>query len=236
MTVVARPEVAPWPTGTLLSQLSDNTRLRLTELGFPRSFRTGEQLLSQGATSRHVLLILSGSARVTVNTVDGRQTLLNLCRAGDVVGELAALDARPRSATVTAAEPTNVQVIARRPFIAFLAGDPAASIAVSRTIAHRLRASSQHRADLSGIPVRVRIARVLSDLFRPSGGRLAAARIPISQTELATLVGAAAASVHRELAWLRRSGSIETGYRCIMVRDARALDRMAWEDDPGSRG
>ena len=219
-----------WPTGTLLSLLDTGTRQRLLTLGCPRRYDSGELLLHQGAESRHVLVLVDGWVRVAVSTVDGRRTTLGLCCSGDVVGELAALDARPRSATVVAAVRTVARVIPHRDFLGFLSGDPAVALAFSRSIAGRLRVCGQQRADLCGTPVRTRLARALSDLCHRTGGQRrpgAATRIPISQEELAALVGAAEASVHRELAGMRRSGSIETGYRCVVVRDPLALDLIA---------
>lgn len=231
MTIAEQPKVSRWPAGSMMSLLSAESRDRLTAVGFPRSFCSGEQLLGQGALTRHVLVLLAGAARVTVDAAEGRSTVLGFCRTGDVIGEISALDDRPRSATVTATEPTIARHIPHATFVGLLADDPAVGFAVSRMMAQRLRESSQHRADLNGIPVRVRLARVLSRLSRRGDGRLAPAgmRIPISQEELATLVGAASASIHRELAQLRRSGSIETGYRRVVIRDSQALDRMAWD-------
>jgi len=67
-----------------------------------RGYRPGEFLCRQGDTSRHVLVMRSGNVRVLAATPDGREVVIAVRTTGDIVGELAALDRGPRSATLQA--------------------------------------------------------------------------------------------------------------------------------------
>ena len=59
-------------------------------------------LLRQGDEGRHLLLLTRGVVKITASTESGTDTLLGIRVAGDVVGEMAAFEDRPRSGTVLA--------------------------------------------------------------------------------------------------------------------------------------
>ena len=72
-------------------------RRTLTEQATRRLFRRGETLCRQGDRSASVLMLLSGHVRIMHLTPDGREILVGVRGAGDIVGELAAIDEKPRS-------------------------------------------------------------------------------------------------------------------------------------------
>ncbi|WP_406117982.1 cyclic nucleotide-binding domain-containing protein [Streptomyces sp. NBC_00989] len=74
-------------------------------------FESGAVLLSGGAQDRHVLLLLSGFAKVTATVENGGMSLLAVRVGGDTVGEAAAMDGVPCSAAVAACGPMPVQVL-----------------------------------------------------------------------------------------------------------------------------
>jgi CRP/FNR family transcriptional regulator, cyclic AMP receptor protein len=94
----------------------------------------------------------------------GHNVTLAVRPAGDMVGELAALDGRQRSATVTAATRTSVRSIGHAEFTAHLATRPAVSAAVQRSVVAELRQATRFRSDTNGSSVLARLARVLDHL------------------------------------------------------------------------
>lgn len=179
-------------------------------------------------------MILRGCVKVLGDTRDGHTTLLAIRASGDVIGELSAMDGRPRSATTITAVPTVSRSIGIVPLQAYLSAHPSAALAMHRSIAEKLRQATRLRIDLGGAPVLVRLARVLYNLSaygRPTREGLLI-EVPISQGELAALLGAAEPSVQRSLAELRRRGMIMTGYRKLVITDLDVLRRLAVEVSP----
>ncbi|WP_327360885.1 MULTISPECIES: Crp/Fnr family transcriptional regulator [unclassified Streptomyces] len=82
----------------LLHGLRPQDRAALLALGVPRRYEPGAVILSERATTSHVVAITGGWAVVSVTTERGNRLLLALRGAGELVGELAAMDLRPRSA------------------------------------------------------------------------------------------------------------------------------------------
>ncbi|WP_405634700.1 Crp/Fnr family transcriptional regulator [Streptomyces sp. NBC_00056] len=219
-----------WPVSTLLGRLEAQTAARLIGAGRRRTIGAGELLLRQGGQERTLVLLLSGVAKVFATTESGHQALLAVRVGGDCVGEMGALDGAPRSATVTACGPMELAVLTHASLDAQLARTPGLAVELSRTIADRLRWANRRRLDFGGYPVKVRLARLLTELARehgspgPDGVRLA---FPLTQPELAALTGAAETTVHKALRDMRTAGLVETGYGAAVLRDPGRLEELA---------
>ncbi|MFE7954113.1 MULTISPECIES: Crp/Fnr family transcriptional regulator [unclassified Streptomyces] len=219
-----------WPARSLLGVLSPPARQELLTLGAPKRVEAGEVLLSEGAHDRHMLLLLSGFAKVTARVENGETSLLAVRVGGDTVGEMAAMDGSPRSATVTACGPMTARVVQPGPLHDLLMRRPEVAVALTRIVADRLRWANRRRLDFRGYPAKVRLARLLVELAtaygRPAGDGLVVG-CRLSQPELAALTGAAETTVHKGLRELRREGLLETGYRTTTIRDLPRLEQVA---------
>src|SRR5690242_21928557 len=107
----------------------------LVRIGAARIFQRGDVLVREGESTTFVVLLLAGCAKVTATTADGGRALLAVRGAGEFVGELAGLDGRPRSATVTAVGELHTRVIGRAEFRRFLLDHPEAAMAVNQMVA-----------------------------------------------------------------------------------------------------
>lgn len=94
-------ESSDWPPGTFLSQMPPELQEAVLGMGDRKSFLRGEVLIQEDARDTDVILLRTGAAKVT-SCLGRRVTLLGVRVAGEVVGEMAASDGSPRSATVTA--------------------------------------------------------------------------------------------------------------------------------------
>lgn len=216
----------PWPARSVLAALAPEQRRELLGAGRIRHFAAEQVLLRQGERSRHVDVLVDGVTKVTSNSDNGREVLLAIRSRGDLVGELAGLDGGPRIATVTATGPVTAVVLTHQEFEAFQLRHPRAATAVSTSIANKFRSTTQRVVDYSAHDAPARLVRVLYRLFhvygRDTGDRLELG-IPITQPELASIVGASEAAVHKALADLRRRGVVTTGYRSTAIRSLAAL-------------
>ncbi|MFI0710761.1 Crp/Fnr family transcriptional regulator [Streptomyces inhibens] len=220
---------AEWPARSLLGVVSPEARRELLGLGVPTRFEAGEVLLSEGARDRHVLLLLSGFAKVTARVENGEESLLAVRVGGDTVGEMAAMDGAPRSATVTACGPLTARVVQPGALHALLARRPEAHLVLTGIIADRLRWANRRRLDFRGYPAKVRLARLLVELATLYGrpvedGVVLGCRL--TQPELAALTGAAETTVHKGLRDLRRDGVLETRYGSAVIRDMPRLTEL----------
>jgi CRP-like cAMP-binding protein len=178
----------PWPPGSLLFDLTEPARQRLLALGAKSQYADpGRVLIREGESSTVMFLLLTGTVKVTGATDEG-DALLAIRVGGDVVGELSALDGRPRLATVTTAGPVIARVIGRAEFAGLLSRDAELAAAIARSVADKLRSATSRRIDFAGCDVTTRLARVLLDLAERYGKQATMGRTigcPLAQTERA---------------------------------------------------
>lgn len=228
----ATSDPSTWHPDTLLGRLDPAEADLLLRLGEEHAVSAAHVILREGVRGSHVVLLRRALTKVTVNSAEGRDVLLAIRASGDMVGEMAALNAAPRSATVTACEQSLITVIATTDLRAFLRAHPDVAFEIAAMVADRLRWADQRWVHFTAYPVEMRLARILVDLATRFGfGHTAdggcETGVRLTQPELSTLTGAAEVSVQRALRKFRTAGSISTARRRIVIHDLSALRAAA---------
>jgi CRP/FNR family transcriptional regulator, cyclic AMP receptor protein len=207
---------------------ADQTALHAA--GTVRRYPRGRALMHQDQLPDAVLVLRAGQVKVSRSTTTGRDVVLAIRGPGELLGEMAALDGQPRSASVIALEPVEALVLSPQVFRAFLAEHSTAAMALLEMLARRLRDADVKRAGLSSLTTLSRVAERLLELAERFGTEedgLTRIELRLSQDELAGWTGASLESVGRALATMRSLHWIETGRREIRVLDIEAVRRAA---------
>lgn len=226
---MSEPDVH-FPKGSFLAGLPPRASSAFLQLGTAKEFAAETVLVREGDPTTHVYLLLNGCVKVTGTTPEGQLALLAIRVGGDLVGELAAMDSKPRTATVITAGRVQARIVSRAEFRRFLSQVPEAALAVTTSVGAKLRWATRRRIDFGSREVRIRLARVLVELSSSYGiqaGDHLELGVSLTQPELAALVGAAEPTVHRALAQLRRANVVETGYRRLRIHDQSRLAALA---------
>jgi len=225
----------------LVAYLPRDEWYRVQHTGIPVRFDPRDVLLRQGDTTQRVHVVVSGCVKIARSESDGSRAILTLRAAGDVVGDLAAVDLQPSSATVTALTTTVTRVLSGPQFRRFLTR-PAFAAGFATYTVSRLRTSDAQRTALAVLPVRERLIRALVRLNQESLRADGRPAIRLSQEELAELVGASRNAVVAELTALREAGIVVTGRREVTIVDPEALSGRSHgfrpelgREPPGSR-
>lgn len=110
------------------------------------SFAAGERVIAAGDPGDSLFLVVRGRLRAVAPGPDGAETLLNEIMVGASVGEIALLTGERRTATVYAAEPSELLRLSREQLASLEAQHPAAAAAVSGAIVLRLQQSQLNLA------------------------------------------------------------------------------------------
>lgn len=183
-----------------------------------RRFGAGKALFFKGDPGDALYAVRRGQIRIATGTGEGRRLTLNLLGPGDVFGEVALLDGRPRTADAIAAEPAELFVIRRRDFIGLLERDPKVAVRVIELLCERIRWMSDRMEESVLLPLPARLARRLIALSEDYG-----TDVLVSQHELAGFVGAARESVNRQLRIWQKDGLVELGRSRIRLVDRDGL-------------
>jgi CRP/FNR family transcriptional regulator, cyclic AMP receptor protein len=187
--------------------------------------RKGQMLIMQGSAADEVYLILQGQVRVSVFSANGRETVLRDMGPGRLLGELAAISALPRSATVAAIEPTSLAVVTAAAFRSFLHDVPGAGYWLAVQLAARVRNLTEKSSELASLPV---AARIVSELLRladraeRSGDTARITRFP-THADIAASTGTHREAVTRELRQLARNGLLVQSGRQLQILSLSGL-------------
>jgi CRP-like cAMP-binding protein len=182
-------------------------------------------------------VLVSGWVRVSTIVEDGREVLFGLRGPGEVLGDLAAVTGRPRSASVRAIEPCTVFQLTGAEFLDVLLARPAIAVATIKTVAARLRHAESARVDAAAFDVSRRVAVVLVRLAEERGRTVPEGVVvdALSQEDIAAQIGAARRTVARALRVLRERGIVETGRRRFLIRELRVLRAFAHSEPNGTQ-
>jgi CRP/FNR family transcriptional regulator, cyclic AMP receptor protein len=202
----------------------------LRALGRRRTYRPGDTLFLERDAGREVLVLLRGRVKLGRVSPAGREAVLGIREPGDLLGEMAAIDAAVRSATATALDEVEVLAVPGPAFLAFVEATPAAGSHLLRIFSSRLRDADVKRMEFLSQDTVGRVCARLVELAERFGAPDAAGTrigVPITQEELAGWTGSSREAVVKALRMLRELGWIATSRTGITVLDVDALRRRA---------
>lgn len=181
----------------------------------------GELLFSQGDASHELFVVALGRIAIATRSSDGRESMVAVLEPGGLFGELGLFDDEPRSADARALTDSEVIALRYDDARAVLQARPEILWIIVRLLAHRLRATDEALADAVFLDVPARTAKRLLEL----AGEENEFQLPMTQEDLAGLVGASRERVNKALAMFTRLGWVEvTGRSRYHILDREALE------------
>src|SRR5438045_8984502 len=105
-----------------------------------QNYEPGQEIVRQGDTGVGAFIIRSGKAEI-IEEKEAKQSKIATLGPGDAIGEMALLDAFPRSATARAVEPTTALGIQRWHFKGILESHPQLALALLPILSRRIRSA-----------------------------------------------------------------------------------------------
>ena len=186
----------------------------LAELGRVRAFGKRAVIIHEGDAADTVFIVLSGRVRVFSSGPDGREIVLDIFGAGELLGEMS-LDGSPRSASAMTIEPTKVAVLDARALRDRLRTDVDLAMLLVTSLLGRLRHTSATVKQLALGDVYERLSVVLTELLSadPSGRSIEG----LTQQDLAERIGSSRDMVNRIFRELEKGGYVEVARRRITL-------------------
>jgi CRP-like cAMP-binding protein len=197
----------------------------ITAAGKVRELVRGDVLFEAGDDPDTIYVVLSGRIAIAIGNrpFDHRESVIALMDEGDLFGEMGMLDKSPRSAGARALETSSVLEIPYSAVHAQLDTSNHLLWNVIRMLSRRLRAMDQALADSVFLDVTGRTAKRLLDL---SGGK-DEFTLPVTQEELAGMVGASRERVNKAIASFIKLKWLEQHDRTYHIIDRAKLQQRA---------
>ncbi len=219
---------------SLFSSLKPSDQARLKSLFKPRSFQQNEIIFLKGDQGFGLYLIHSGKVKICVVDRHGVELIFTFLGKGEVLGDMAILDGKPRSATAIAVEDTQTLYLDRREFLEFLKESPQACIDIINMLSQRLRRLSTQLEEISFLDVSGRLARKLAEMAASNNTEplthTPSLTCNITQEELAKVVGASRVMVNKILNSFVDLGFITLDRKKLTIVNPNGLDRIASYD------
>jgi len=196
-----------------------------------KRFDTDEILVDFDDYSSDVYFILSGEVRVLIRTPSGKEVILSEMRAGQVFGELSAIDGVTRSANVTALTKGEVCVMPSTVFRELVFSSPAVSDRLFRLLTARVRELNARLMEQTVLDLKHRLYSELLRLSVPrsNGGSERIVSPPPYHHILAARIGCRREQVTREFTQMAHEGLVERTRGALVLKRPEILQERVAE-------
>ena len=190
--------------------------------------RRGQILISHTEPSTDIHLLVSGSLEVEIFTASGRSIFFREVFAGEIVGEISAIDGKPRSASVVARTDCCVAVFSSEIFWSLLRRDPLLSERLLQLLAEKVREMTDQVFGLTAYDVPTRIVVELLRMSERDRALSDVAYIRPSPTHeaLSARIGTTREAVTRTLSQLAKEGLILKEQSGITILSYAGMQRL----------
>lgn len=211
---------------SLLAPLTEADRAQVLRSATRRRFARAEVVVHEGDPANSMHLIASGRLAVRVTTRSGETATLNVLSPGDFFGELSLVRRDPdrrRSATVACLEPSETLSLTFDVFRSLCKQFPAVEQLLVVSLAARVEELSGRLLEAMYVGLDRRIYRCLVRMVELYDEGAAATTVPLTQDQLADLVGGTRPSVNQVLRRLAAQGVVELGRGQLTILDPEQL-------------
>jgi len=190
-------------------------------------FRKAATIFHKGDSGGGMMAVLEGQVKISVPSAEGKEAVLNIIRVGQVFGEIALLDGRPRTADAIAMTDCDLLVLDRREFVPLLRANPDLALRIMELLCARLRRTSEQVEDVMFLHLEGRLAKALLRLAdEQRDGDAASLCVAITQRELGQMIGMSRESTNKQLQDWQRQGWVKLIKGGVEIVDHDALEDM----------
>jgi CRP/FNR family cyclic AMP-dependent transcriptional regulator len=206
----------------MFSTLSPAEIDRLAAYARLEHFSRGTMIFSKGDPGSALMAVVSGRVKICVPSADGKEIVFNLVNAGEVFGEIALLDGRPRTAHAVAMSDSEILVLDRREFVPFLRSNPDVVLTLLAVLCARVRRTSEQVEDVLFLDLASRLAKLLLSLAERTGSN----QLRVTQKELGQMIALSRESINKQLQVWAARGLLRVEKGGLVLLDPGALSKL----------
>ena len=187
------------------------------------TFERNDRIFGEGDHASELYVVRSGRVAIAKRSGDGRESVVALMEEGDLFGDMGLFDGEGRSAEARALERSTLVCVPYPPIRAMFENDPSLLWTVVSFLSRRLRATDSALADAVFLDVTGRTAKRLLELAGDNDDFM----MPLTQEELAAMVGASRERVNKALAAFVRLGWINQSDRRYHITNRHELEHRS---------
>lgn len=217
--------------GSAYVSLTEDERKHVQQYAVPCCLKSGHIVFRAEEHAHHIYLIETGHVKIYRNSLWGKVVTVGIRKPGDLIGVCEVLAGMTRRGYAETLETSRLWSIDGKKFIEMLHQHPSLAIKVAAALGSRLREAETMVANLVSMEVDRRLARTLIQLAEQqgtaAGEESVRLNVPLTQQELAEIIGSCRQTVTTTLQKFRDMNFIHTGKRYIEIRNIKGLRAFA---------
>lgn len=201
-----------WRSFPIFETFDDELIRQVISIAIPKSWPSGATLFQRGDEGNQMIALASGRIKLSLLTPQGKELTLRHVEPGMILGEMAILDGEPRSADAVATIPSKGYVIRKSDFQTLMNTYPQAASSIISYLCNRLRDTTEQLETIALYDIDSRVARFLMAALRQLHGDeipdSANLQLFLSQSEIASILGASRPKINRAIIALEDAGAI----------------------------
>jgi CRP-like cAMP-binding protein len=210
--------------------LSDRDWDKILDLFSERQYQKDDYIFLEGEAPEALYVVRSGKVKVLRHSTDGKDVVLRVASAGELLGTVATFDGAGYPGTAQAIEECALLVVARNDCLTLCSRYPVFALAVIADLGARLRSAAEQIRSLAVERVEQRIARTLLKLAETAGSDMSDGRViemPLTRQDVADMTGTTVETAIRVMSKFRRLSLIRTRRGKVVLVDREALLQIA---------
>jgi CRP/FNR family transcriptional regulator len=209
----------------LFNGLPADQMAAIGKIAVTRSYARGETLFSEGDDGAGFYVMVEGQVKVFKLSPDGKEQILHIFGAGEPIGEVPVFSGTPYPASAEALAASRTAYFPKADFVRLIAANPALALNMLAVLSRRLR---QFTVQVEHLSLKEVPARLASYLLLLSGKtQCTRVSLPISKTQLASLLGTIPETLSRILTRMVAGGLIQVDRREIKLIDPEGLEALS---------
>lgn len=197
-------------------------------------YQRGQTLFLAGNPPFGIYCVNSGKIKLSRMGERGKETIVRIAAAGDLLGHRSLFSETPYSLSATVIEEAKLCFISKATILGLIKANPELSFEILNRISEQMGAAEARIASFAQKSVRERFAELLLLLNESFGKRMeknTLLDIRLSREEMASIVGAAPENIIRLITEFRNEGLIEPQGKAIHLINIPKLEMVAHLDE-----
>lgn len=213
----------------LFQDLSSDDQVYVGEVASPTRVDRGEQVYAAGSRVSQMMVVHTGSVKVSRIDVEGREQILRVLGPGEFIGEAAFLTGERPDHFITALEPSSLCVFRHADLGRLVADHPSIAIRMLQKLSKRLVQTEARLASVISGDVTSRLAEYVLSLHGQHTNDGMLVEFPLAKKDVASLLDMTPESLSRQLRKLHESGIAQNkGNQGLIIHDVDALMELAF--------
>jgi len=170
---------------------------RLSAATVTKTMKRGANIFFKGDPSTSLFVIRSGTVKISVPSVDGKDAVFNVLGKGAMFGEIGLLDGNPHPTDAIAVTNCELFTIERRDFLPLLREEPEIALRLIEILCSRLRRTTEQAEEFLDLPSR--LAKALMRLVEADTAGIRERKITITQKDISNIIGMSRQSTNKQL-------------------------------------